>query len=185
MPREYNISPLMLKYLPVAATELLSILNKLISSNKIPLSWTEFKVIPIPKSHTINSFRPIALSSALCKIVEHIFKNRFDWWLETKSILPDNQFTFRRGRGTIDCLARFIGQIHQSFNNKEYFVSTFIDIRGAFDSVHIPLLITHLKSLNIPSSFINLISLLFSNRKLHFCSSFGSTNIRSTSTRGS
>ncbi|KAL4082906.1 hypothetical protein QTP88_029560 [Uroleucon formosanum] len=178
-----NISPLKLKHLPAAATELLlSILNKLISSNQIPSSWTEFKVIPIPKAHTTNSFRPIALSSALYKIVEHIFKNRLDWWLETNSMLPDNLFAFRRGRGTIDCLARFIGQIYQSFNNKEYFVSTFIDIRGAFDSVHIPSLISHLKSLNIPSLFINFISLLFSDRKLHFRSSFGSTNIRSTST---
>lgn len=40
----------------------------------------------------------------------------------------------------------------------------------------------YLKSLNILSSFINFISLLFSDRKLHFCFSFGSANIRSTST---
>jgi hypothetical protein len=60
-----NISPLMLKYLSATASELLlSILNKLISSNQIPLSWTEFKVNPIPKAHIINFFRPIILPSA-------------------------------------------------------------------------------------------------------------------------
>lgn len=178
-----QISPLMLKYLPEASIELLlSILNNLIKAHKLPLSWTEFKVIPIPKAHSNISFRPIALSSTLCKLVEHIFKNRFDWWLESKSILPNNLFAFRRGRGTIDCLANFIGQIYQAFNNKEFFVATFIDIRGAFDSVHIPLLLSQLESLNLPPNFINLISLLFSKRQLHFFSPFGSTNVRSTTT---
>lgn len=107
----------MLKYLPASATELLlSILNKLISSNQIPLSWTEFKVIPIPKVHIINSFRPIVLSSALCKLVEHIFKNRFDWWLETNYILPDNLFAFRRGRGTIRGRIVLPGVLARSIN---------------------------------------------------------------------
>jgi len=178
-----NISPLILKNLPDIATELLlSILNKLIKAHKIPSSWTEFKVIPIPKAHSNISFRPIALSSALCKLVEHIFKNRIDWWLESKSILPNNLFAFRRGRGTIDCLVNFVGQIYQSFNNIEFFVAIFIDIRGAFDSVHIPLVLSHLESLNLPLTFINIISLLFSNWQLHFFSSFGSTTICSTLT---
>jgi hypothetical protein len=105
-----------------------------------------------------------------------------DWWLESNSLLPDKLFAFRRGRVILDCLANFVGQIYQSFNNKEFFVSTFIDIRSAFDSVHISLLLFYLKSLNLPSTFINLISLLSSNRELHFFSTFGSTNLRYTST---
>jgi len=131
----------MLKHLPTNALELLlKILYNLIDFNLIPLSWTEYKVIPIPKAHSNNSFRPIALSSSLCKVVEHIFKNRLDWWLESNSILPDNLYAFRRGRGTTDCLANFIGDVYQSFNNREYLVATFIDVRGAFDTVNIPLL---------------------------------------------
>jgi hypothetical protein len=49
------ISPLMLKQLPTNALELLlKILNNLIVINLIPLSWTEYKVIPIPKAHSNN-----------------------------------------------------------------------------------------------------------------------------------
>lgn len=178
-----NISPLKLKYLPITVTELLvPIFNKLIQTHKILPSWSEFKVISIPKAHTHNSFHPIALSSAICKGVRGIFKNRFDWWLKSISLLPNNLFVFRRGRITMDCLANFVGQIYQAFNNKEFFVSTFIVIRGAFDSVHIPLLLSHLESLNVPLTFKNLIFLLFSNRKLHFLSSFSSTNLRFTFT---
>lgn len=177
------ISPLMLKHLPTNALELLlKIFNKLIDSNLTPNSWTAYKVIPIPKAHSNNSFRPISLSSSLCKVFEHILKNRLDWWLESNSILPDNLYAFRRGRGTTDCLANFIGDIYQSFNAKEYLIATFIDIRGAFDSVNIPLLISYLNALNLPPSFTNFISRLFSHRILHFISPFGSTNIRSTTT---
>ncbi|KAL4152897.1 hypothetical protein QTP88_000730 [Uroleucon formosanum] len=131
-----------------------------------------------------------AATTRLLKNKKRIAWKQFCSNLNPSSSLQDLWKTTKRFRKCIqpsthtlndDCLARFIGQIYQSFNNKEYFVSTFIDIRGAFDSVHIPSLISHLKSLNIPSLFINFISLLFSDRKLHFRSSFGSTNIRSTS----
>lgn len=173
----------MLKNLPTNALELLLlILNKLIDLNLIPESWTAYKVIPIPKTHSINSFRPIALSSALCKIVECIFKNRLDWWPESNAIPPNNFYAFKRSKGTANCLANFISDIYQSFNNREYLVATFIDVHGAFDSVNNPLLISRLYSLNLPPSFTNFISRLFSHRIIHFLSPFGTTNVRSTTT---
>lgn len=178
-----NISPVMLKHLPTNAVEyLLNILNKILLLNKIPDSWKEFIVIPIPKANSTTAFRPIALSSALCKTMEFILKNRLDWWLEHNSILSDNLYAFRKGRGTLDCLANFSSKIYQSFNNKHFLPAAFIDIRGAFDSVHIPTLLSHLNSLQLPPIFINLVSLLFSHRTLKFTSPYGSTNIRSTYT---
>jgi hypothetical protein len=59
-------------------------------------------------------------------------------------------------------------------------VSIFIDIRGAFDSVNIPSLLSYLKSLNLPPIFTNFNSHLFSHRNLNFLSPFGSTNSRFT-----
>jgi hypothetical protein len=170
-----NISPTMLKYLPTNAVEyLLNILNKILLINKIPNSWNEFKVIPIPKANATNAFRPIAFSSALCKIMEFFFKNRLDWWLEHNSILSENLFTFRKGRGTLECLANFSSKIYQAF--KHFLPAAFIDTRGAFDSIHIPTLLSHLNSLQLPLIFINLISLLFSHKTLKFTFPYGSTN---------
>lgn len=156
-----HISSIMLQNLPINALHLLlSILNNIINSNRIPEFRTKFKVIPIPKANTISSFRPIALSSAICKVFEYIIKNKLDWWLESNSILPENIYAFRRGRSTTQCLAKFTSKIYQSFNNREFFIATFIDTRGAFDSVNIPLLLSHFKTLNLPSFFPNLILLL-------------------------
>lgn len=96
-----NISPVMLKHLPAIALDFLfAILNNIYSTQQIPSSWSTYKVIPIAKQNSKTSFRPIALSSALCKIFEHMLKTRLDGWLENNSILSDNLFSFRKGRGT-------------------------------------------------------------------------------------
>lgn len=80
--------------------------------------------------------------------------------------------------GTMECLSTFIGKIYHSFNNKEYFVTTFVDILGVFDAVNISTHISHLLSLNVLSKFCNILSFLFNN--IHFFSlpPFGTTNIR-------
>jgi hypothetical protein len=142
-----NISPIMLKHLPLNAIYfLLSILNNISASQQVPSTWTSYRVIPIPKPNSNNSFRPISLSSSICKVFEFILKSRLDWWLESNSILPANLFAFRKGMGFLDCLSTFIGKIYHSFNNKEFFVATFVDPRGAFDSVNISTLISLLLS---------------------------------------
>lgn len=96
-----NISPLMLKNLPPNALEvLLRILNNFLTTQCLLSSCFSFRVIPIPKANSTISFRPIALSSALCKIFDHMLKSRLDWWLESGAILSDNLFAFRKGRVT-------------------------------------------------------------------------------------
>lgn len=80
-----NISPLM--HLPKNALgSLLSIMNNILNNQQIPSSWNFHKIIPIPKQNSNTSFRPIAISSSLCKIFEHMLKSRLDWWLDPYSI---------------------------------------------------------------------------------------------------
>jgi hypothetical protein len=111
-----------------------------------------------------------------------MLKSRLDWLLESNSILSTNIFAFRKCLGNTECLATFIGHIYHSFNNKQFFVATFVDIRGAFDSVNISTLISHLLSLQAPVKFCNILFSLFNRRNLFFFSPFGSYNIRSTFT---
>lgn len=70
--------------------------------------------------------------------------------------------------------------LYHFFNNKEFFIVTFIDIRGVFDSVNIHILVDHLNSSNALPVFGNILISLFNRRNLVFSSSFGSSNIRST-----
>jgi hypothetical protein len=82
--------------------------------------------------------------------------------------------------GTMECLSTFISNTYHSFNDKEFLVATFVNIRGAYDSVNIPTLVSKLFSQNIPLSFFNIIFSLFSHRFLSFTSLFGNKCSRTT-----
>jgi hypothetical protein len=156
-----NISLLMLKHLPSNALNcLLSILNNISATQQVPSTWLSYCVIPISKPNSNTSFRLIALSSFIYKVFEFMLKFRLDWCLESNSILPANLFSFREGMGTLKYLATFTRKMYHSFNNRIFF-ATFVDIHGAFDSVNISTLISHLHSLQVPTLFCKVLSSLF------------------------
>ncbi|KAL4103296.1 hypothetical protein QTP88_018673 [Uroleucon formosanum] len=80
----------------------------------------------------------------------------------------------------MECLSSLVGPVYKAFCNKEYLCAAFVDIKGAFDSVHIPTLISCLASLQIPYSVCNFISSLFFQRFLQFSSPSGLILDRST-----
>lgn len=97
--------------------------------------------------------------------------------------LPDNFNAFRRGRGITQCLAKCTGKIYQSFNNREFFIATFVDIRGVVPSIQSSF--PYYSLISKPSIFR-----LFSPISYHFFSPIGnyfpsllySANVRFTTT---
>ena len=101
----------MLKHLPeTSQSYLLEIFNDIWKTGYFPPSWTESTIIPLPKpdkDHTSpNSYRPLALTSCICKTLERMVSNRLTWYLETNKILSEIQCGFRKQRNTIDQLIR-------------------------------------------------------------------------------
>ena len=95
-------------------------------------------VIPIPKpgkdSSDPNNYRPIALTSCLCKTLEWMVNTRLVWFLERNNLIVDVQSGFRRQRGTVDHLVRFKTFIREAFINKKHVVSVFFDLESAYDT---------------------------------------------------
>jgi ribonuclease HI len=150
---------------------LLNIYNQIFDTGCIPDSWKVQYVVPILKVGQDpckgSSYRPIAMSSCFVKIMEHLIKNRLDWYVESNNILPNCQFGFRRGRETRDNLAMFITDIQISLSKKEYLVASFLDIKGAYDDVRIPLLLEKLSSLGVSSKIQSFIKNLFLDRTVN------------------
>jgi hypothetical protein len=119
----------------------------------------------------LSSYHPLFV-----KIVESIIKIRLDWFLKKNNLVQNNLFRFRRSMGTIECLWTFVGQVYKSFCDKEFLSSSFIDTKGAFNTVHIPTLISVLASLHVPNLVCNFISSLFSLRRLKFTFPSGSVS---------
>ena len=68
-------------------------------------------VIPIPKpgkdhSDTRN-FRPVALTSCLCKTMERMSNARLMWSLESQGLFSEKQCGFRKNHSTLEHLVRF------------------------------------------------------------------------------
>jgi len=82
----------MLKHLPAAVLDtLLQILNDIWSSGHFPPGWRTPTVIPVLKPGEEDtdpcSYRPIALRSCTCKIVERMINDRLVWYLEKKTAI--------------------------------------------------------------------------------------------------
>jgi hypothetical protein len=128
-----------LKHLPLTCLSiLLEILNGIWEGGNYPPAWSEAHVIPIPKPgkdpKNDNSYRPIALTSCLCKTMERIINNRLVWFLESNNLLTALQSGFRRTRCTTDHLIRLETFIRKSFLNKEHNVAIFFDLEKAYDT---------------------------------------------------
>jgi len=129
----------LLTHLPDDALDtLLSIFNQIWSSGVFPPSWREAEVIPIPKpgrdSTNANNYRPIALTSCLCKTMERMVNARLVWQLETNFLFEPTQCGFRKHHSTADHLVRFETFIRNAFTRGEHVVSILFDLEKAYDT---------------------------------------------------
>ena len=129
----------MLKHLPLSCLSiLLSIFNQIWETGNFPPSWREAIVIPVAKPGKDNSdpsnYRPIALTSCICKTMERMVNDRLVWFLESNNLIANVQCGFRRQRGTLDHLVRFETFIREAFIRKEHAVSVFFDLESAYDT---------------------------------------------------
>ena len=127
------------KHLPFTSIFiLLDIFDDVWQSGDFASSWKEALVIPITKpgkdSSDPNNYRPIALTSCLCKTLERMVNTWLVWFLERNNLIVDVQSGFRRQRGTVDHLVRFETFIQEAFINKQHVVSVFFDLESAYDT---------------------------------------------------
>lgn len=139
----------------------LNIINSIMFSGRIPPSWKTQEVIPILKpnssSSNASSYRPIALSSVLTKIAEHLIKNRLEWYLESNSLLSDSQYGFRKGKSTMDSIGIFTTDIRLAFTVNKSVLAAFLDISAAYDNVDLFILKQKLETLKVPSTLCDFI----------------------------
>ena len=129
----------LLKHLPDASLLLLSnMFNKLWLSGDFPSDWRKAIVIPIPKpgkDPTIpTNYRPIALTSCICKTMKRMINRRLVWYLESHKLLTNVQCGFRSKRSTVGHVVRFETFCREAFIHNQHLVSLFFDLEKAYDT---------------------------------------------------
>ena len=163
----------MLKHLPRSGTDfLLYIFNLSWSSHSFPFIWKTSSIIPIHKMgkslDSPASFRPISFTSCVSKLFERIILFRLFFFLESNSILPPRQASFRPGRSALDQILFLSQSISDGFNKSRPGFRTIlstIDFSKAFDSVWHPTLFHKLISAGLPPCFAHWTQSLLSDRR--------------------
>ena len=120
----------MLKHLPETALDtLLHIFNGIWTTGVFQESWRLATIIPIPKPGKAHAeptnYRPIALTSCLCKTLERMINKRLVWYLESNNLITKLQSGFRAERSTNDNLVRLETFIRDAFIKREHVVAVF------------------------------------------------------------
>lgn len=115
-------------------------------------------------SEDASSYRPISLFPIPSKMLERLILARLMAIIDSKQLIPEHQFGFRRKHCTLDQVHRLVDKIQNSFEIGEC-TAVFLDVSQAFDKVwHEGLL--HKMKLNFPASFHKLLKSYLGNR--HF-----------------
>ena len=128
-----------LKQLPNESVKFqLKLYNNIWVNCTFPETWRQSIIVPIPKSGKDTSnpqnYRPIALTSCLCKTMERMINSRLTWYLETNGLITNMQTGFRKRRGTIDHLIRLETFIRKAFIRKQHLSAVFFDLEKAYET---------------------------------------------------
>ena len=168
-PGPDGIHPLILKNCAdTSAISICKIFNMSFSLGKIPDCWKQADIIPLHKKGAKNNcknYRPVSLTSILCKVCEKIARQHLEEFWITKDIFIPNQFGFMKGKS---CLSQLLTVFHDWAHNRNSGLPTdvvFLDFTKAFDSVPHERLLLKLHAYGIRDPLLSWIRSFLTNRR--------------------
>ena len=166
-----DIPPTFLKALgPAALTEMLAIFNAAFELGVCPQIWRQAIIIPLLKAgkaaSELASYRPISLTSCICKTFERILSERLFYIVESRNLISPYQAGYRKMRGCEDQIARIIQGIEDGFEQDPFHRSVLVllDFSKAFDQVWREKLLLSLHNIGIPLQYIRWLYQFLRNR---------------------
>ena len=105
---------------PTARRALLHLLNGSWTTLRVPAAWKRATIIPILKHgknpKLVGSYRPIALTSHLAKLMERLIATRLTHIIDRDRLIPPEQVGFCRGRAADENLARLVQVTQDGWN---------------------------------------------------------------------
>ena len=121
------------------------------SQRKTP-SLKRAAIVPIFKSGDKclpGNYRPISLTSVICKVYERIIRKQVFYFLCDKNCLNDTQHGFRSGRSCLSALLDVYDDVMHMLNRVSIVDMVYLDFAKAFDKVDHGILLHKVKDLGI------------------------------------
>ena len=126
------------------------------------------KVTPIYKKGNrehIENYRPVSTLPIFGKIFEKLIYSRLYGFLDSKGIISDSQFGFRKGHSTANAIQYSSNIINNSIKNKKHILGIFIDLSKAFDTLDHTILLQKLENYGIRGIANELLKSYLTNRQ--------------------
>ncbi len=148
-----GIPALFLKRTALTIAEPLStIFTRSFSTGRVPSAWKLSDIVPVPKKPGANrpgDFRPISMTSILCRTFERLIRDPIVNHLETNHLISPYQHGFRRHRSTTTQLLECVHSWASLIECKIPVDVIYMDVAKAFDTVVHSKLITKLAAYGI------------------------------------
>ena len=147
---------------------LCEIFRKSLDNGEVPQLWKEANIVPIHKSGSkaiMANFRPVALTSVVCKVMERIICSAIMSFLDTNRLISEQQHGFVRGRSCqtniLLCLEKWT-EVVDGGNSVDV---AYFDYAKAFDKVSHRLLLVKLQAYGIDGKLLRWLGNYLENRK--------------------
>ena len=151
-----------------AQAKLLATFNTLWRQGDFPEAWKDAVVIPILKPGKTGldplHYRPISLTSALCKLMEKMVNARLTWFLEAQGFISNMQCGFRKHRSSVDHVLTLDSAIRADWEKSRHVGAVFFDIEAAYDTAWRHGILMKLLNLGIRGSMATFLRNFLSDR---------------------
>ena len=138
-PGPDSVNPYVLKKTAAEISPMLThIFKKSLETGTVPSQWKHAYISPIFKKGQKSdpkNYRPISLTSVICKSMEHIIVSQVMKHLEDRNILTDRQFGFRSKHSCESQLYVTINDIAKQIDSDLQVDAAILDFSKAFDKV--------------------------------------------------
>ena len=124
-------------------------------------------IFPIKKkvfSTRVEDFRPINITSCICRVFERIIRNEIFHYLSINDLINKSQHGFMRSRSTSTALLSYSNDISASLDEGMCVDSAYFDYSKAFDSVRHDYLIQKLLNIGLSGSLLTWVTNYLKNR---------------------
>lgn len=125
-----------------------------------PGHWAESLTVVLrkpgkPDYRKPGAYRPVNISHGFGRAINACVKEDIQYWLEKRNIIPRYQFGGRAGRTTTDAIIQLTTIVKEAWRRGEVATALLLDVKGAFPSVHIPMLLHELRTSGVPSEYVD------------------------------